>query len=237
MPARDHSRRLLLALFTAGLAGGCALIDASGDGTAGDDGDDSAADCRAIVSNAFDDTARWGVYSEPGTSVERSPDTVQITAAPAEEDYSAYADLRSNAQLAIGETRLEAMVAPGAQGSVAGISWTQDDPAIDEDQDYYDLVVDFGTLIAARRDPFGEHEVICTSECQPYHPVAHAWFRLRADRGEVFYEVSPDGVDWSEIARAPLTQGVYRSMAFVYAAAPDTSALSVTEMAWSTCEN
>jgi hypothetical protein len=213
------------------LPAGCALIDATADGA---DGDDIAADCRPIVRNSFDDSALWGTYSEPGTTIQRAPDAVQITAAPAEEDFSAYADLRSNAELAIGETRLEAMVAPGAEGSVAGISWTQDDPALEEEQDYYDLVVDFGTLIAARREPYGEHQVICT-ECPPYHPGEHAYFRLRADDGEVFYEISPDGIDWAHIARAPLTEGVYRSMAFVYAAAPDTSALSVTGMEWATC--
>ena len=233
MSARDHICRLLPALVTAWLAGGCALIDASGQG--GGDGDDIATDCRPIISNSFDNSALWGEYAEPGTLIQRAPDALQITAAPDEEDFSAYAHLRSNAQQVIGQTRLEAMMAPAAEGSVAGISWTQDDPAIDEDQNYYDLVVDFGTLIAAHREPYGEHQVVC-SECPPYDPGEHAWFRLRADSGEVFYEVSPDGSDWSAIASAPQNDGVYHSIAFVYAAAPDTSALSITGMEWSDCQ-
>ncbi|HEY8143676.1 MAG TPA: hypothetical protein VIG06_13425 [Kofleriaceae bacterium] len=215
------------------LAAGCAVIDATGEDA---DGDDAGAECLPIVRNAFDDDDEWGVYSEPGSSVVRSPDELHITAAPAEEDFSAYAHLGSTAIRAIGETRLQAMLTPGSEGSVAGISWTQDDPELDDDEDYYDLVVDFGRLVAARREAFGEHRVICPADCPLYDASMHAHFRLRSEMGEVLYEVSPDSEAWSEIARAPLADGVYRSMAFVYAAAPDVSELSVTQMEWAACE-
>ena len=53
---------------------------------------------------------------------------------------------------------------------------------------------------------------------------------------DVLYEVSAGDGAWSEIARAPRDDQVFRAIAFVYAEAPSTSELSVTRMEWATCE-
>ena len=213
------------------LAAGCAVIDAGGEADAVE------AHCDPIVANAFDDTARWEDYSEPGATVVRARDAVHITSAPSEEDFGAYADLHSKAVLGIVGTELEAEVTvPEPAEAVAGISWTRDDAEAEEDQDYYDLVVDAGTLVPIRREVGGEQTVICPEECLPYDPVAHAHFRLRAAGVDVLYEVSAGDGDWSEIARAPRADKVYRAIAFVYAEAPGTSELSVTRMEWAACE-
>ena len=212
------------------LAAGCAVIDATGDDVVVE------ADCDAIVANAFDDTARWEEYSEPGATVTRARDAVHITAAPTEEDFGAYADLHSKAVLAVVGTELVAEVTVAEPDSaVAGISWTHE-ADVEEEQDYYDLVVDSGILVPIRRESAGEHTIICPGECLPYDPVAHAFFRLRAAGVDVLYEVSAGDGAWSEIARAPRDDQVFRAIAFVYAEAPSTSELSVTRMEWATCE-
>jgi hypothetical protein len=211
------------------LAAGCAVIDATDD-------DLVEAHCEPIVANAFDDTARWEDYSEPGASVERARDAVHITSAPSEEEFGAYADLHSKAVLGIVGTELEAEVTVPEPDAVAGISWTRDDAELDEDQDYYDLIIDSGTLVPIRREVGGEDTALCPAECRPYDPVAHAFLRLRASGVDVLYEVSAGGGDWTEVARAPRAEKVYRAIAYVYAEAPGTSELSVTRMEWAACE-
>lgn len=213
------------------LAAGCAVIDATSDEAVVE------VHCESIVANAFDDTERWEDYSEPGASVVRARDAVHITSAPSEEDFGAYADLHSTAVRGVVGTQLEAEVTvPEPADAVAGISWTRDDAELDEDQDYYDLVVDAGTLVPIRREVGGEDTALCPAECRPYDPVAHAFLRLRAAGVDVLYEVSSGDGDWTEVARAPRANEVYRSIAYVYAEAPSTSELSVTRMEWAACE-
>ncbi|HEX6369157.1 MAG TPA: vanadium-dependent haloperoxidase [Longimicrobium sp.] len=57
----------------------------------------------------------------------------------------------------------------------------------------------------------------------PYDPVRHRWLRLREASGTVFWDVSPNGVDWSVVASRPspsvlamaalLTAGTYVAIA------------------------
>lgn len=193
--------------------------------------------CEPILQDRFDDVDLWATDIEPGSDVTRAPDVVWITSEPSEGDGDAYADLHSKEVAPIADTVLTAalMVGGDAVGgdAVGGISWDHADNA---EYDYFDLVVDAGFLLAVRKEADGEHREICSSGCPPYDPELHAWIRLRAAGDEVLYEVSPGGGAWTEIARAPLAAGLYRAVAFAWAAAPDESDLEVTEMAWAACE-
>jgi hypothetical protein len=212
------------------LAAGCAVMDASGEE------DVVEAHCEPIVANAFDDTARWEDFSEPGASVVRERDAVRITSAPSEEEFSAYADLHSKAVLMVAGTELQAAVTVAEPDSaVGGISWTRE-ADVDEDRDYYDLVVSSGSLVPLRREVGADQVDLCDGDCLPYDPVAHAFFRLRAASEDIVYEVSDGDGEWSEVARAPRGDEVYGASAYVYAQTPDTIDVSFTHMTWAACE-
>lgn len=211
------------------LAAGCSLVDAGGEGAA-------AVSCDSIVANGFDDSARWEDYSEPGASVVRARDAVHISSAPSEEEFSAYADLHSKTVLAIAGTELEAEVTVAEPDTaIGGISWTRETD-VEEERDYYDMVANSGSLVPIRREAGVDEVDLCGGTCQPYDPVAHALFRLRAAGVDVVYEVSAGDGDWTEVARAPRGDQVYRSFAYVYAETPDQIDVSVTHMTWASCE-
>lgn len=193
--------------------------------------------CAPVVPADLDDPALWTAYAEPGATVVREPDQVHLAAAPSGAQSKAYADLHSQVVIPVGDTELAAaVVVPDPAGVIGGISWTHDDPALEDDDDFYDLIVKFGALTAVRREAHGDYLEICPSSCPPYDADQHAYLRLRAAGGDVHYEFSSDGDGWTELARAPIAGEVYRSIAFAYADAPGASELSVTGMTWTACE-
>ena len=196
----------------------------------------ASGDCPPVVRNRFDDPGQWRAYTEPGADVSREADTVWLSAFPLEAQNRSYADLQSAALLELVDSQLDAELLIDGEGGVAGIAWNRDEAPGFDDDDYYDLVVDGGTLQAVRKPSFGEHEVICESDCPAYDPGLHARMRLGTDGDEVVYQFSGDGRDWTDLARAPLADGFYRAVAFVYADAPGASDLEVTEMTWTACE-
>lgn len=211
------------------LAAGCSIVDASGEGAA-------AVNCDSIVANGFDDGARWEDYSEPGASVVRARDAVHMVSAPSEEEFSAYADLHSKTVLEIAGTELEVEVTVAdPDTAIGGISWTRETDDEGE-RDYYDLVANSGSLVPIRREAGVDEVDLCGDDCLPYDPVAHAFFRLRAAGVDVVYEVSAGDGDWTEVARSPRGDQVYRSFAYVYAETPDQIDVSVTHMTWASCE-
>jgi len=229
---------MLDAMFSARRPACCLMVWAAGclaAPPAAEEGN-AAGDCEPILENRFDDVDLWATEIEPGSDVTRAPDAVWITSAPSDVDGDAYVDLHSKAVAPIADTVLTSALLVGGDAvggdAVGGISWDHADNA---DNDYFDLVVDAGSLLAVRKEADGEHREICSSGCPPYDPDLHAWLRLRAAGDEVLYEVSAGGPAWTEIARAPLAAGDYRAVAFAWAAAPDDSDLEVTEMAWAAC--
>jgi hypothetical protein len=192
-------------------------------------------DCAPLVRNRFDDPGQWKAYSEPGADVSPAADAVWLSAFPIEAQNRSYADLRSILELPMADSELAAALVAYSEGGVAGIAWNRDVAPGFDDDDYYDLVVDGGILMAVRKPSFGEHAIIC-ADCPAYDPERHAHMRLGTDGDEVVYQVSGDGRSWTDLARAPLAEGLYRAVAFVYADAPGASDLEVTEMTWTACE-
>lgn len=190
--------------------------------------------CTPILRNQFDDGALWSAYVEPGAEVARAPDGVWISAVPSDQTQ-VYADVHSEAVLPLDGSDLAAALVVDGERAVGGISWTHDEAAGPDDDDYFDLVVDSGYLHPARKPAFGELVVLCAPDCPLYDPARHQLLRMRAAAGEVRYQVSADGDSWSDIASAPLVDLAYRSVAFAYAVSPGESNLSVSEMEWAQC--
>jgi hypothetical protein len=231
---------MLDAMFSARRPACCLMVWAAGCLAAppAADEDQAVGDCEPILEDRFDDDGLWvATDTDPGSGVTRAPDAVWITSAPTDGDGDAYADLHSKAVAPIADTVLTAALLVGGDAvggdAVGGISW---DHADNGEDDYFDFVVDAGSLLAVRKEADGEHREICSSGCPQYDPELHASLRLRAAGDEVLYEVSPGGAAWREIARAPIAAGAYRAVAFTWAAAPDESDLEVNGMAWTTCE-
>ena len=200
--------------------------------------DEAPRDCTAIVRNGFDDGELWGAYEEPGTSVSREPGQVRIISAPAEAEVAyGYASLRSEATTAVERTEVTARLrVHDSAGSIAGISFDNVEGEIEEEDDYADLAVSDGVLQAIRKAAGGDRDVLCAPDCPLYDPVLHARFRLRAEGGAVVYQSSPDGIEWTDIASAPIGELDYKATAFVFSNAPATGDLQVNNMEWARCE-
>ena len=192
---------------------------------------DAAVGCRTIVRNDFTNTDEWEPWWETGATVLLEKDRAHIII-DGPQVTGLWAEVASVPARPIDQTELDASftLADGTNGTT-GISL-----ASEVDNDYYDLVVDDGELLAIYA-PNGDAsaEILC-APCPAYDPVAHARIRLRAAAGNVHFQAAPAAGEWNEIASAPIRGGAHAALAFAWSDPGELSELIVSEMAWRDCE-
>ena len=193
--------RSQIVLVAAAALCGCSLVDAAGvaagdagsgggsdgGGNGGDGGGgDGPSGCRVV--DDFEDGAigdPWVAFDDDDATVSESGGALRVTFSGSEAAWAGY-DLRDRIDFSEGEVRVEIISAAGA--------YTGFDVCFGE-QELELWVEDGETLIG---EVWNTDAADDSTEVS-YDPQNHVILRIRATEGMVYWEASPDGVEWESI--------------------------------------
>jgi hypothetical protein len=189
-----------------------------------------AAPCEVVIEDDFEGPLDTGVWTFANTSgCVSTEETGRQLWAEATEDSTCFARIRALQASPLEGLRYEARVEVDGDGE-AGIR-------LRDDNQFFTLMHLAGDLRALRREGTASAETVCDLECPPYDPDLHAYFRLREDGGELFFEASPDRADWSHIGAIDLgAVEEVQAEAVVFAVYPEVAGLVVHSARVSQCQ-
>lgn len=188
--------RCQIALVAVALLSGCSLLDAAGgptgDGGSGGGGDggqepgDGSTGCRVV--DDFEDGVigdPWVSWNDDDATVSESGGALRVTFSGADEAWAGY-DLRDRIDFTEAEVRVEIQAAGG--------SYTGFDVCFGDQE--LELWIEDGDLLIGE---VYNTDTLDDSTVVNYDPDDHRILRIRSSQGTVYWEASPDGIEWESI--------------------------------------
>ncbi len=173
-----------------------AASESDGGSTAGSSSTGVEPACE-VSGDAFDDgviAPEWMVVL-PGLMNESGDNLTLTITSDSTDGYPQIRRMPVPWDLSEGYLRMEVGAAPSQTGAQLWIG------LFDSDLGAMSFIIQDGQLLGEYAPGFMDGVNLAA---EPYDADAHRWIGIRFSAGQVYFEVSPDGVDWSQIADADL---------------------------------